>query len=103
MSNLNPHNDSARLGYQNRILTIIAVMLAVVVIQRTELMPGTSEAQAELLNASQVPAPPNAAAQRIKMIQELEKIDRRMDSIEKKLSAPFDVNVVSMPEVKVAD
>lgn len=91
-----------RQTYQNRVLTIIAVLLAVVVSQRVDILPDTSSAVASQANRG-VPAPPNAAAQRLKMIQELEKIDRRMDSIEKKLAAPLDVNVVSMPEIKVAE
>lgn len=103
MSTMNSHNDRTRLSYQNRVLTIIAVLLAVVVTQRAEFLPDTSEASATAQAPRQVPSPPNAAAQRIKMIQELEKIERRMDSIEKKLSSPLNVNVISMPEVKVAE
>ncbi len=90
-----------RMSYQNRVLTVIAVLLAVAVTQRADLLPTSADAQAS--TRGDVPAPPNAGAQRLKMIQELEKLDRRLDSIEKKLGSPIDVNVISMPEVKVAD
>lgn len=104
MSSYEPQPASTRQSYQNRILTIIAVLLALVVVQRSDLMPASGEAHANAMAASsQVPSPPNAGAQRLKMIQELEKIDRRMDSIEKKLGSPFEVKVISMPEVKIAD
>lgn len=96
-----PRNGD-RLTYQNRILTIIAVLLAIVVSQRFDVLPDPSSAVASQASRA-VPAPPNAASQRLKMIQELEKIDRRMESIEKKLAGPFDVNVVAMPEIKVAE
>jgi hypothetical protein len=91
-----------RLSYQNRVLTVIAVLLAVAVAQRSDIFPQPAEAEAATAQRG-VPTPPNAAAQRLKMIQELEKLDRRLDSIEKKLGAPIDVNVLSMPEVKVAE
>lgn len=94
-------NSSARLSYQNRVLTAIAILLAVAVSQRADLLPGSSEAQASV--RGDVPTPPNAGAQRLKMIQELAKLDRRLDSIEKKLGSPLEVNVLSMPEVKVAE
>lgn len=100
----NLHASGMKQNYQNRVLTIIAVLLAVTVAQRSDLLPDAGEAHANLQTTrNQVPAPPNAGAQRLKMLQELEKIERRMDSIEKKLSAPLDVNVISMPEVKVAE
>ncbi len=100
----NLHNAAVKQSYQNRILTVIAVLLAVAVAQRSDLLPDSGEAHANLQSVrNPVPAPPNAAAQRLKMIQELEKIERRMDSIEKKLGSPLDVKVISMPEVKVAE
>ncbi|MFI4855910.1 MAG: hypothetical protein ACIAQF_13130 [Phycisphaerales bacterium JB065] len=94
-------NSSTRLSYQNRVLTAIAILLAVAITQRADLLPDTPEAGASTRGS--VPSPPNAGAQRLKMIQELEKLDRRLDSIEKKLGSPLDVNVISMPEVKVAE
>jgi len=104
ISNEPQSSGGARNTYQNRLLTIITVLLAVAVAQRSDLLPDSGEAQATALSArGQVPAPPNAGAQRLKMIQELEKIDRRMDSIEKKLGSPFEVKVISMPEVKIAE
>ncbi|MFU8829702.1 MAG: hypothetical protein ACNA8P_09750 [Phycisphaerales bacterium] len=93
--------DHSRPGYQNRILTVIAVLLALLVVQRADLMPGAGDAHA--FQSREPQAPPNAAVQRVKMIQELEKIERRMDSIEKKLSGPLNVNVLSMPVVKVEE
>jgi hypothetical protein len=100
----NVHTSGFKQNYQNRVLTIIAALLAVAVAQRSDLLPDTGEAHANLqATRNQVPAPPNAGAQRLKMLQELEKIERRMDSIEKKLGSPLDVNVISMPEVKVAE
>ncbi len=102
MTNEHTTRTDGRLNYQNRVLTIIAVLLAIVVAQRVEILPDTGSAVAAQANRG-VPAPPNAGAQRLKMIQELEKLDRRMESIEKKLAAPLDVNVLTMPEIKVAE
>jgi len=98
------HTADSKQSYQNRILTVIAILLAVAVAQKSDLLPDSVQAHANLQTPrNQVPAPPNAGAQRLKIIQELEKIDRRMDSIEKKLGTPFDVRVLSMPEVKIAE
>lgn len=94
--------DTRGRTYQNRVLTIVAVLLAVLVTQRLELAPRLAEVEA-FQQARDVPAPPNAAVQRVKMIQELEKIERRLDSIEKKLSKPLEVNVLSMPPVTVTE
>lgn len=102
MTDSHTPRTGGRQTYQNRILTIIAVLLAVAVTQRVDILPDTSSAVAAQSGRT-VPAPPNAAAQRLKMIQALEKLDRRVESIEKKLAAPLDVNVLAMPEIKVTE
>ncbi len=95
-----PVRTAVRVNALHRVLTVIAVLLAVLVLHVVSGVPPMPEAAAQ-----QTPTPtlPNAATQRLKMIAALEKIDARLAKIEQKLSAPLDVNVAAMPEVRIQE
>lgn len=94
-------------GYLNGVLTAIALLLVVAVVQRSIGLPGPSEAAAQRTaadrssvrdNSSKEIFFPNASEQRNRMIAALEGIDARLKSIESRLAkAPLEVKVVEMP------
>lgn len=92
-------NETRRNGnaYTNAALTAIALLLGALVLRGESTEPMTQPAYAA--------APvgfPNAADQRNKMIQAIEKVEKKLGSIETKLNkmGPFDVKVLSMPAAK---
>lgn len=85
-------------GYTNAALTAIALLLGVLVLRGEADRPTTQPA----LAGDATVGFPNAADQRNKMIKALEKVEKKLGSIETKLNklGPFDVKVLSMPASK---
>jgi hypothetical protein len=87
-----------RIGYQNAVLTGIALVLAVGLLDRgapgglTE--PATAAAQPEVGGLS------NALEQRKQMISELRTLNSKLDRIEAALSKGLNVKVTEMPPLK---
>lgn len=102
-------NVQGRKGtYLNGVLTVIAGLLVVAVVQSSVGLPGPRSVEAADRAApvrsesiSREPMGiPNASDQRVRMINSLDSIEARMARIEAKLSAPLDVKVIDMPETK---
>ena len=95
---------SRRNGYQNAMLTAIAVLLALGVIDR-----GTGNAASGLAQPSSASAQPqpteggmtNRLEQNKQIIAELQKMNSRLERIESKLSSGLSVKVTDMPPMKM--
>ena len=102
MSQVDRTDERGTGRYMNGVLTVIALLLGVLVLQSVVGGPGLSEAQAQRSRrtAAKVAAlaPPNAAAQRVRMISELERISERLASLGSAMDGPIDVRVIEMPE-----
>jgi len=87
--------------YLNAVLTVIALLLMVQFVQSLSITP-PSEALAERPpSQDQVPAPPNAAEQRERMIKAINALDARLAKIETAVSKKaFDVKVLEMPPLQ---
>jgi len=86
-----------RVGYQNAVLTGIAVLLAIAVLARggaTIMEPSSAQAQPDAGGLS------NALEQRKQMISELRSLTSKLDRIEAKLSGGLSVKVTEMPPLK---
>ena len=93
-------NENRRHGltYTNTALTTIALLLGALVLRGEADRPSVQPAYA----GDQTVGFPNAADQRNKMIKAIEKVEKKLGSIETKLNkmGPFDVKVLSMPATK---
>jgi hypothetical protein len=98
----NVSDRNGRSTYLNGVLTVIAVLLGIIALQ---IGPDpASVAFGEARSGRQpTPAPPNAAGQRIQMIQIMERISAQLDSIEQTSTKVMDVNVVNTPEVTISE
>jgi hypothetical protein len=81
----------------NKLLSLIAVLLGVIALQQSGVMADAAPVQA------QAPTPPNAAAQRLQMIQTLRSIEGKVDRLETALKSGLKVEVTSMPDVTIAE
>jgi hypothetical protein len=90
-----------RLGYQNTCLSVIAVLLALGMLDRHAGSALEPSANAQ----PQAPAPDgglaNALEQRKVMIAELRAMNARLDRIESKLNGGMEVRVKDMPPMKL--
>jgi hypothetical protein len=87
-----------RVGYQNAVLTIIAVLLGLSLLERqtgTSVRPAQASAQPAFEGGMT-----SAIEQRKAMISELRSIGARLDRIDAKFKTGMDVNVKDMPPVK---
>ncbi len=100
MNALKSRGEAKQGSYANAMLTIVAVLLGVMILQQGG-APLTSEANAQRSNrrTDNPIAPPNAASQRQQMIAQLESLNSRMESLEGRLAGPFEVKVLEMPEM----
>jgi len=96
---------SRRSGYQNAMLTAIAVLLALGVIDRHA---GSRDAISGLTEPAQASAQQpsdggmtNRLEQNKQMIAELQKMNGKLDRIESKLSSGISVKVTDMPALKL--
>lgn len=95
--------------YLNVVLTGIALALGVLALKQTVGLPQEAEAAGQRAVRTATPTRtdnamgfPNAAEQRIRMIDSLNMIDGRLRAIESKLmSGPIDVRVIELPPEKV--
>ena len=85
-----------RFGYQNAVLSAIAVLLALGLIDRRSGGEATSLPSAHAQQPDQG-GMTNALEQRKIMIAELKNMTSRLERIESKLSAGINVKVTSMP------
>jgi hypothetical protein len=101
-----PHQTAAprRSGYQNAILTAIAVLLALGLVERHA---GSGDNLDRLMSPQAALAQPseggltNKLDQNKQIIAELQKLNGKMDRIEAKLSGPLTVKVTDMPPIKL--
>ncbi len=92
--------ESCRTGsrvYLNGVLTVVAALLALVVIQGSVGLPGASEANAAGRSVTEAKGINNPADQRQTMINELRRMNQRLD----KLSAKFDKGAIEVEVVKM--
>ena len=98
-----------RVGYTNVVLTVIAVCLGLLVVDRFSEAP-EAEAQVQTHSGSQQAADPkeepgrgagliSAADQRKQMIAELKKLSAKVDALDKSVQAGLTVKVSEMPEI----
>ncbi len=88
-------------GYQNAVLSAIAVILAVGLIDRRSGGELTSLPQAQAQVQPDQGGMTNALEQRKVMIADLKAINARLERIEAKLNSGISVKVTSMPPVQV--
>jgi hypothetical protein len=93
-----------RCSYLNSVLTVIAVLLCLLVVG--QLTTGRSDSGG-VVSSPAYAAPPSGGGlisggeQRRMMITELRKLNQRVASLEKKLTAGVRVKVTEMPPVRV--
>jgi hypothetical protein len=101
-----PHQTAAprRSGYQNAMLSAIAVLLALGLVERHA---GSGDRLDRLMGPESALAQPssegltNKLDQNKQIIAELQKLNGKMDRIEAKLSGPLTVKVTDMPPIKL--
>ncbi len=101
------HNTGRRMGYLNAVLTAIAVLLALLVLdgRTARTWSDPSEARAQVASPPDDPtatgqALVSASEQRKIMINELRRIASRVERVEAKLAAGISVKVTEMPAQK---
>ncbi len=104
MDQLHRHSDR-RSGYLNIVLTVIAVLLALLVVDGRIGRPLGAASEAQAQPATDDPAATNqalvsASEQRKMMISELRRIASRLDRVESKLSNGIPVKVTEMPAAR---
>jgi hypothetical protein len=90
---------SFRIGYQNAVLTAIALLLGLGLAERQGVTldtPGAALAQEQDSGGLS-----NALEQRKQMISELRNINGRLERIEARLASKLEVKVVDMPPIKL--
>lgn len=94
-----------RTGYLNGVLTVIAVLLALVLLDR-HLAPGAPTALGTAVAAGPADEPVSdglisAAEQRKMIISELRRLASKFDRLEARLNSGINVKVTEMPELKL--
>lgn len=92
-------NPLRRVGFQNAMLTAIAVLLALGLIDRAA--PSAIGPQQATAQPSSDGGMTNALEQRKQMIGELRVMNSRLERIEAKLGSGISVKVVDMPPLKM--
>lgn len=98
-------NDHRRVGYMNVVLTVIAVCLGLLVVDRY-----TDGQAAHAQSVQPTPGQPgrstgliSAADQRKMIIAEIKKLGVRLEGIEKTMKTGLTVKVSEMPEIKLPE
>jgi hypothetical protein len=91
-----PHVNGRRNGYQNAMLTAIAVILALGALDRGLTDPSPALAQQPTEGGLT-----NRLEQNKQIIAELQKMNSKLDRIESKLSSGLSVKVTDMPAMKL--
>ena len=86
-------------GYQNAVLTAIALLLTLGLVERGGELTTPSRAQAQPDRGGMT----NDLEQRQQIIAELQKINSRLERMESKLASGINVEVTSMPAMKVEE
>lgn len=87
-------------AYLNAVLTAIALLLAAVLFQNTTGAPALSEASADTRGSGGLA---NPADQRREMINELKRVNDRLERLSREIKAPIEVEVVRMPSTESGD
>jgi hypothetical protein len=97
----NTNTEPRRIGYLNAVLTVIAVMLGMLVVDRVAFSPAAAVAGPGDDNPKGLIS---AADQRKIMISELKKLTTKMESLESTIkSGNLTVKVTEMPEITLPD
>lgn len=86
-------------GYQNAVLTVIAVLLGLGIADRQWNIAGPAEAQAQS-GVQDTGGLSNAIEQRKQMISELRQLSIRIDRMESRISGGINVKVTEMPPIQ---
>ena len=97
MPNAATNNPIRERSYLNTIMTVIAVLLAVIAFDLVVGTPAPSEAMAADRPASTTHGLINPAAQRQEMLVELRRLNGLMNEFKSSLGGTIDVNVIRMP------
>ncbi len=95
--------SSTRPEASKVLLTAIALMLGVLVLDRVDGRAVESRGVAAMASGQEPESPSglvSAADQRKQMIAELRQISQRLDAVEKRLAKPLQVKVLEMPAQK---
>jgi hypothetical protein len=85
------------LTYRNAVLTVIAVFLGLLVLDRFT----SDDAGARAMAQQSQPQLVSAAEQRKQIIQELKQLSSRLERLESRLNRELTVKVTEMPEIKL--
>ncbi len=100
------HTSSGARTYTNAMLTVIAILLGVAVLDRAATDPVVARAHAQPGAATATDDSTglvSAAEQRKIMIAELRQISNRLDKLDGAMSRVLNVKVVEMPPVRVQE
>ncbi|MCB9849055.1 MAG: hypothetical protein H6814_11665 [Phycisphaeraceae bacterium] len=97
MHSATPENNPRERSYLNTVLTVIALLLAVIAFDLVVGSPGPVAAMAAEPGATTGAGHVNPAAQRQEMLVELRKINSRLGDINSMLGRAIEVEVVRMP------
>lgn len=93
-----------RIGYQNAVLTAIAGLMAIGLLDRQGAEPSITSPSAAMAQAQPGVEPggfTNALEQRKLIIAELRQLNSKLDRLDARLSAGLNVKVTDMPALKI--
>lgn len=96
-------NDHRRVGYTNVVLSVIAVCLGLLVIDRYSDGPAAAIAQTRSDQPGRGTGLVSAADQRKLMIAEIKKLSAKLDAIDKTMKSGLTVKVTEMPEITLPE
>jgi hypothetical protein len=88
-------------GYQNAVLTVIAALLAVNVVDRQWGVLAPSAAEAQVAGSQEPGGMSNALEQRKQMIAELRQLTSRLERLDARLTSGISVKVTDMPPLRL--
>lgn len=89
-----------RMKYLNGVLTVIAVVMGLMLLNQAGLGLSASRAEASQAQPERGTGLVSAADQRKQMIEELKKVSARIEKLERAIEKGVSVKVTSLPEVK---
>lgn len=87
--------------YQNAVLTVIAALLGLAVLDRQWGLTEPAAAQAQVGGSPDTSGLSNALEQRKQMISELRQLSIRLERLESRIAGGINVKVTDMPPIKL--